>query len=355
MSGPAVMVVGRPTACEMRVAVVGAQHGHVQGLTRKILCEPGVELVAVAEAGSSVRQDVAGVFGVPAVEDYRDLLDGSIDAAILGPINAEKGRITSTCLEAGVHVLVDKPAVTTHDDLDMVERAAKGRAQMSCALTERYSAPYRTAKLAIDAGEIGEIVSSVAHRPHKCRPANRPEWFFDRRLNGGAILDLCIHDIDVARWLHGEEPVAVAATQGNARFLEYPDFIDHAEVWLRFETGGCAFVRGSWLTPEEAPYHGDCQMWIEGTKGSIQIRTSAERSCTIDTGGTSKRLTEFSDQIGLGDRPRPNGVASDFCAAVRGETDLVTMCADVIASHRWALRARDAADNGTLVTERSSG
>ena len=59
MSGPTVMVVRRPTACVMRVAVVGAQHGHVQGLTRQILCEPGVELVAVAEAESSVRHDVA--------------------------------------------------------------------------------------------------------------------------------------------------------------------------------------------------------------------------------------------------------------------------------------------------------
>jgi predicted dehydrogenase len=336
----------------MKAAVVGAQHGHVLGLTRKILCEPGVELVAVAEAEPSVRQDVANVFRVPAIEDYRELLDGSIDAAIVGPINAEKGRVIATCLDAGVHVLVDKPAVITHDDLDMVERAAKGRTQLSCALTERYSAPYRAAKLAIDAGEIGEIVSSVSHRPHKCRPASRPAWFFDRNLNGGAILDLCIHDIDVVRWLHGQEPVAVAAAHGNARFSKYPDFIDHAEVWIRFEAGGCAFVRGSWLTPEEAPYHGDCQMWIEGTKGSIQIRTSAELSCTIDTGGTSKRLTEFSDQTDLRTRSRPNGVASDFCAAVRGETNLVTSCADVIASHRWALLARDAADNGTFMMER---
>ena len=338
----------------MKVAVVGAQHGHVLGLTRQILCEPGVELVAVAEAVPSVRQDVANIFRVPAIEDYRELLDGSIDAAILGPINAEKGRITATCLDAGVHVLVDKPAVTTHDDLDMIERAAQGRAQLSCALTVRYSEPYRAAKRAIDAGEIGEIVSSVSHRPHKCRPTNRPEWFFDHNLNGGAILDLCIHDIDVVRWLHGQEPVAVAAVHGNARFPEYADFIDHAEVWLRFETGGSAFVRGSWLTPDEAPYHGDCQMWIEGTKGSIQIRTSAELSCTIDTGGTSKRLTAFSDQVGLRNQARTNGIASDFCAAIRGETDLVTTCDDVIASHRWALLARDAADTGTLMTERPS-
>ena len=207
----------------MRLAIIGAQHGHVLGITRQLIAEDGVELVAVAEAEASVREETAAAFGVPGIEDYRELLDGSIDAAALAPINNEKGDVAVACLEAGVSVLLDKPAVTTLDDLDRLEAAAQGEAALSCALTLRFSGPYLAAKRAIEAGEIGQVVSSMAQRPHKCGPARRPAWFFDRELNGGALLDLCIHDVDAVRWLHGSEPTGVAAQHGATRFRRVPD------------------------------------------------------------------------------------------------------------------------------------
>ena len=214
----------------MRLAIIGAQHGHVLGITRQLIAQDGVELVAVAEPEREVREQTAAAFGVPGLEDYRELLDGSIDAAALAPINNAKGEVAVACLEAGVSVLLDKPAVTTLDDLDRLEAAAGGSAALSCALTLRFSGPFLAAKRAIDAGEIGQVVTSMAQRPHKCGPERRPAWFFDRELNGGALLDLCIHDIDGVRWLHGCEPMGVAAQHGAARFKEYPTFADHAEA-----------------------------------------------------------------------------------------------------------------------------
>ena len=337
----------------MRLAIIGAQHGHVLGITRQLIAQDGVELVAVAEPEREVREQTADAFGVPGLEDYRELLDGSIDAAALAPINNAKGEVAVACLEAGVSVLLDKPAVTTLDDLDRLEAAAGGSAALSCALTLRFSGPFLAAKQAIDAGEIGQVVTSMAQRPHKCGPERRPAWFFDRELNGGALLDLCIHDIDGVRWLHGCEPVGVAAQHGAARFKEYPTFADHAEVWLRLADGGSAFVRASWLTPDSAPYHGDCRMLIEGTDGSIEIRTTAETSFTVDKGGRQRTLTDFEGpSLDTPTADAPNALARDFIAAARGETDLAITAADVIASHRWTLLARDAADKGSLVTGR---
>ena len=95
-------------------------------------------------------------------------------------------------------------------------------------------------------------------------------------------------------------------------------------------------------------------MLIEGTDGSIEIRTTAEDSCTIDKGGKAADADGLFEGPSL-DTPTadaPNALAQDFIAAARGETDLVISAADVIASHRWTLLARDAADNGTLVTGR---
>ena len=329
----------------MKIAIIGVQHGHVLGITRQILAEDDTELVVVAEPEHGVRERVARELGVPGISDYRSLLDGSIDAAVLAPINAEKGDIAVACLESGVHVMIDKPATTTHADLDRMSEAISGSAILSCALTLRFSGPYRVAKQAISRGDIGRVVSSVSQRPHKCRPGRRPGWFFDRELNGGALLDLCIHDIDMVRWIHECEPTSVTASEGTSRFTEYPSFTDHAEAYFRLDDGGSAFVRASWLTPDVAPYHGDCRMLIEGTHGSIEIRTSAEVSCTIDTGRSRCTYTDFVD-LDLGS----NALGRDFIAAIRGEAHPVISGDDVISSHRWALLARDSADRGNLVT-----
>ena len=328
----------------MRIAIIGVQHGHVLGITRQILAEDDAELVAVAEPEHETCERVAREFGVPGVSDYRSLLDGSIDAAVLAPVNAEKGHIAVACLASGVHVMIDKPAATTHTDLDRMSGAISGSAVLSCALTLRFSGPYRAAKQAIERGDIGRVVSSVSQRPHKCGPGRRPSWFFDRNLNGGALLDLCIHDIDMVRWLHGCEPTSVTASEGTARFTEYPSFTDHAEAYFRLDDGGSAFVRASWLTPDAAPYHGDCRMLIEGTHGAIEIRTSAEASCTIDTGSARSTYTDF-DYLDLGS----NALGRDFISAIRGEPQTVISGNDVIKSHRWALLARDSADYGNLV------
>ncbi len=335
----------------MRLAIIGAQHGHVLGITRQLAAQPGVRLVAVAEPEAEARERAAAAFGVPGVADYRALLDdGAVDAAALAPVNSAKGEMAAACLDAGVHVLLDKPAVTTHHDLDRLEAAAQGSAALSCALTLRFDGPYLAAKRAIEAGEIGRVVSSASQRPHKCGPQQRPAWFFDRAHNGGALLDLCIHDIDAVRWLHGCEPLGVAAQDGAVRFTDHPTFTDHASAWFRLADGGAAFVRASWLTPDDAPYHGDCRMVIEGARGSIEIRTTAAASCTIDTGGARRTLTDFEGpSLDTPTADAPGGLARDFIAAARGETDLAVTARDVIASHRWALLARDAADSGRLL------
>ena len=80
----------------MKLAIIGVQHGHVLGITRQILAEDDTELVVVAEPEHGARERVARDLGVPGISDYRSLLDGSIDAAVLAPINSEKGDIAVT-------------------------------------------------------------------------------------------------------------------------------------------------------------------------------------------------------------------------------------------------------------------
>lgn len=335
----------------MRLAIIGAQHNHVLGIARSAIQQPDVELIAVAEPEESVRDEVAAEFGIRALADYRELLEGpEIDAALLAPINNQKPELTADCLAAGVHVLVDKPAVTDIQGLERIEAAEKaGGAVLFCALTQRFNPAYVLAKRAIDEGEIGAVVNSMAQSPHKLGMLRRPDWFFSREQNGGVIVDLAIHAIDVIRWFHGSEPVAVAAGHGAARFTQYPDFTDHCELLLQMEDGTAGFVKGSWLTPDEARWHGDYRHFVEGTEGFIEIRGSAEELLTINSRGQARTLTDFA----RGDQINPAEVQGtligDFLSAIAGNPGSALSARDVIESHRWALLARQAADSSELV------
>ena len=335
----------------MRMAVIGAQHPHIISIAHEAASEPDIELVALAEPQDDLRETLSKELGVRGVADYRELLDaGSIDAAALAPINNEKGRIANACLEAGVHVLVDKPALTTLEDLARVEQTLEaGKAIFYCALTLRFAPPYILAKQAIERGEIGTVTSSMAQRPHKLGMLRRPDWFFSREQNGGVLLDLAIHDIDAVRWLHGAEPVSVSAAHGAARFTEHADFTDHAEAWLRLADGSSAFVKGSWLTPDGAPWHGDCRCFVEGTKGYLVIRTTAENSLLVNAGGETRTISDFEHQDAIDQTNTMRALLRDFVAVTEGRSDTVLTSEDVIESHRWALLARQAADSGELV------
>ncbi|MBM4437349.1 MAG: Gfo/Idh/MocA family oxidoreductase [Actinobacteria bacterium] len=338
----------------MRLAIIGLQHFHIVGIARAAAARPDFEIVGVAERDATLREQIAAEFKIPAYADYRDLLAaGRIDAAGLAPINSEKGALIVACLEAGVHVLVDKPAVTTLEDLARVEEAlGRRRAHLYCALTLRFAPNYVAAQRLVARGEIGRVVSSYAQRPHKLGIVRRPAWMFQRATYGGPTLDLGIHDIDMLRWIHGCEPAATWARESNARFTEHADFADHFEVMLQMTDGSTGFVKGSWLTPDAAPWHGDTRLFVEGSLGYLEVRDHPEPALIANTTGEPRTVSDFERSEEIEPAAHQRGMLQDFLAMTRGQTDTVLRQADVIESHRWALLARQSADTGGLVRRR---
>ena len=335
----------------MRFAIIGAQHFHIVGISREAVLEPDIELVAVVERQDDVREQLSKEFGVPGYTDYRDLLaSGKVDAVAIAPINSEKGALIVECLDAGVHALVDKPGLTTLEDLDKVEAAlARGRARLYCALTLRFSPHYAMARSIVARGDIGTVVGSYAQRPHKLGIVKRPDWMFKRTTYGGALLDLGIHDIDMMRWLHNAEPTTVMATEGNVRFTTTPEFTDHYTAAFRFPNNVAGLVRGSWLTPDATPWHGDTRLFVEGAKGYLEIRDKPTPTILLNTNGNPREITEFHATDEVEPRAHQNAMLRDFVAVTQGRSDTVLTPHDVIESHRWTLLARQAAETGGLV------
>ena len=329
----------------LRFAVFGARHWHVLEIARAAEADEAFELVGVAEPDESARTMAAAELGVRAAAEYRELLKGGeVEAVAVAAVNSERADIICAALAAGVHVLADKPMVVSLAQLGAVERAVESSdAILSCALTLRFTSLFVDAREAVARGDIGRVVGSYAQGPHKLGLDRRPDWMFDRERYGGALLDLAVHDIDVARWMHGAEPEMVIADEGTSRFAEL-GFADHASVYMRMTDGSVALCRSSWLTPDADRTHGDRRLLLEGTDGQIEIVDAGERHLTINRGGTSTTHREPREDP-IGQPGAMAGLVRDFAHGITGNAPQLMNAHEAIESHRWSLAAREQAES----------
>ena len=273
---------------EIKIAMAGLAHGHGIAFLDSALKFDGVSVVGFYDDENPLSaQEASKTFNAPVYNDLDELLQKSgANTLLTAAINSSKADIIVKAVEAGLHIISDKPLVTKMDDLNRITDALEKNknVKLYLMLSERYSPVLVTTKNLIDAGEIGQVVNIINMRPHRLRPQGRPAWMFDSKQYGGILNDIGVHDIDIAVWLSGcEVDKILAASVSNKRFNEFDDFDDNGEAMLRLKNGCIVFILESWLTPEKYPHHGEMKFIVHGTKGQI----------TVDP--QNKKVTIYSD------------------------------------------------------------
>jgi predicted dehydrogenase len=326
----------------LRLGLAGLRHPHLEYLLTEIDRRPGnVTIVALAEDDPGIRETFARRLGVPAYDDYREMLAReTIDVVGVIAVNGVRGGVVVDCLEAGHHVIADKPLCTTPDDLDRIEAAwrASGR-QLSLLLDKRFYAPTLAARDLIDVGELGDLALAWASGPHRLRRETRPDWMFRHAAYGGILNDLCIHDIDLLLWLSGARSGMVQGLAGNVRYPDLPEFQDYGQVLLRTDAGLLATSEAHWFSPEAAPYHGDYRMVLTGTEGTAELRWVQNELLVA----TNSRPPES--------RPLPpaGSVVADAFDAILSGTEPAVRTVEVLTATRVALLAQTSANSGEWV------
>jgi len=210
----------------IRVGVVGAGYlgrFHAQ----KYAALPQAELVGVADPDPVARDKIARELACPVVVDYRELL-GQVDAVSIVTPTPLHHRVSRDFLDAGAHVLVEKPITTTLEEArDLVETAARAGKVLQVGHLERFNP-------AIVA------VEGILDRPRFVE-SNRLAPFKPRGTDVSVVLDLMIHDIDLIQNIVGS-PVASIDAVGAPVFT---DEIDIASARIRFENGCVADATAS--------------------------------------------------------------------------------------------------------------
>ena len=241
----------------LRIAIMGTgyiAHTHA----RAIRNTPGAELVAVANHRAESLAAFAEEFAVARrYADVRSLLAaGGLDALVICTPNYLHAPQAIAALEAGVHVMVEKPmAMSVAEAEQMCQAAARSGARLMVAHCWRFDPEVRWLRQQVVAGRLGPIVRTKSYGVHAMwGPAG---WFTQRPLaGGGALVDMGVHAIDTTRYLLGDpQPRSVYAAL-STRYGAY-DVDDTGMLLITWENGIVSYVESGWWQPHaDAPEAG---------------------------------------------------------------------------------------------------
>jgi predicted dehydrogenase len=320
----------------IRLAVIGAAHPHVSYALDELAHRDDVFLVAVSDPDPATADRYALPHRAVSYTDHRALLaDQKPDVVMVAGVYADRGPAVVDALEAGAHVLADKPLCTTLADLDAIEAAVrKTGCSVSLLLEKRTYPETLAARDLLGAGVLGELVMVASTGPHKLNRPTRPPWFLRRAGYGGILGDLAVHDIDLVLALSGAREGTVAGLSDPAK----PEFALYGALLLKAGPVA-ATVDVSWLTPAAAPYHGDYRMRLTGTEGTAELFWARGR-LTVAT--TDRPPWEV--ELPAGRRP-----AQDAFAALAAGREPETGTLASLTATRVALLAQQSADEGGAV------
>ena len=221
----------------LRTAVIGVgslgkQHARIHA---DLAAEGTSEFVAVCDLNEETARAIGSERKTDWTTGWRELI-GRIDAASIAVPTEAHCEIACGLLEAGIHVLVEKPISRTLEEADrMIEAAKRGNAILQVGHLERFNP------------------AMVALRPHVRKPVyfeiHRVGQFTARSLDIDVVLDLMIHDLDIVQWLVGED---VEVTNIHAVGIAIlTNRVDAANARLEFSSGAVANITASRVGTEK--------------------------------------------------------------------------------------------------------
>lgn len=294
---------------ELRVAVVGAgkwaERAHIPGWQR----DPRVEVAAIVDLDPVVGKEVADLFGVKrALTDYREVLDDpTIDVIDVAAGNDAHFEVSWAALEAGKHVLCEKPV---HRDARQTARAAalakSNNLKTKLGFTFRYAPAIQYAKDLIDAGFVGEpyVFNGYEQNSQWIDPTTPLRQAEQTPTGEGDIAVSSIEGygapiIDIMHWWADSPMTNVVGTMRNfvpSRVLRATGKmermnIDDGDMWIcEFEDNVMASIQSSYVTVGNYP---GIEVRLYGSEGAVIVRLVEEFGICQTIKTATKNSVEF--------------------------------------------------------------
>ena len=276
---------------------------------------PDAELVAVADVDAATVKRVADAEGISLRYDKPEDLIANKDLDIVDVCtpNAYHAPLSIKALQAGKHVICEKPLAPTPADIKkMIAARDKSGKLLMTAQHFRFEGSARALKAEIDSGVLGEVYHARSWMLRRSGAPTRPGFIMKKHSGGGPCIDIGVHILDLTLWMMGNpRPVSVSGvTQDRLRRLPNAfsdwggpipkewDVEEFASAFIRFKNGGTLILECSWLLHHKTKGE-DMQMWLYGEKGGSHWPSNE----LLSTNNKSKQHmnTQLTNTFGLGE------------------------------------------------------
>ena len=266
------------------VAVVGTDHAHVVELTQRLVAA-GASVAAVVATDDGIGPWLASQYPDARADEP---FGADVDIVITAAVPSDRAQIAIDAMHAGKDVVLDKPGVTTHEQLARVRAAqAETGRRWLVVFNERLGNPAMVEALRlVGDGAIGDVVHTVGLGPHTLNARHRPDWFFDPARYGGILVDIGSHQVDQFLTFSGatDATVLAATVRADPRHAGLQVF---GEMLLRGDNGLTGYARLDYFTPKGLGSWGDVRLTVVGTAGFLEVRAAEEQLVLVD--GESRR------------------------------------------------------------------
>jgi UDP-N-acetyl-2-amino-2-deoxyglucuronate dehydrogenase len=274
----------------LRYAIIGC--GRISPNHLMAAKENNLNIVALCDLIPASMADKIAKCGLPAdikqYTDYKQMLEEEdLDLVAIATESGKHAAIALDCIEKGINVIIEKPIALSLEDADAIIAAAEKKGVKVCACHQnRFNKSIQKIREALEQGRFGRLFHGAAHiRWNRGRSYyEQASWRGTWEQDGGALMNQCIHNIDLLRWMMGDEVSEVIAYTDRLNH-DYIEAEDLGIALVKFKNGSYGIIEG---TTNVYPCNLEETLYIFGEKG------------TVKAGGHSVNIIEewiFADQI----------------------------------------------------------
>lgn len=209
--------------------------------------------------------------GIQRYTDYKEMIEKVQPELIAIATESEShAEIALYCIDHGIHLIIEKPIAMSIQDADeIIRRAEEKGIKVSACLQNRFNVAVQEMRKALEEGRFGKLSHGSVHirwnrsESYYAQAPWRGKWASD----GGALMNQCIHGIDLLRWMMGDEVDEVYGVT-RQRFHTYLEAEDVGMAVVKFRNGAIATIEG---TTNVYPQNLEETLYLFGEKGTVKL------------------------------------------------------------------------------------
>ena len=292
----------------MKYALIGCGRiatNHVKavinnGLDFTAACDVKMEQIEILLAKHGLEKDTS----IKRYSDYKKMIEeNDLDLVAIATESGIHAEIALYCIDHGVNCIIEKPIAMSIQDADeIVRRSEEKNVKVSACHQNRFNVAVQEMRKALEAGRFGKLSHGSVHvrwnrnEGYYAQAPWRGKWASD----GGALMNQCIHGIDLLRWMIGDEIEEVYG-QTRQQFHNYLEAEDIGMAVVKFKNGAIATIEG---TTNVYPENLEEALYLFGETGTVKLGGTSTNNIDVwqfadetDDDNKNKGLEEATSNV----------------------------------------------------------